>query len=273
VTPVAWSDGDLTLANLGHATLLMNFVGVRVISDPALLDAVGLSVGGLFTIGPRRLVEPVLRPDELPGVDVILITHAHMDHLDLRSLSLMPRDAVVVTCERCSALVRPLGFRDVRELRWGDHTDVKGLRISALGAVHWGRRWPPFGRSYGFNSYLLEKGGRRMFLGCDSAYTELFTAIGETPPEVAVFSVGAYDPWIWNHANPEQVWDMFVQTGADFLVPIHWGTFKLSREPVYEPIERLVAAAGEEEHRVVMRQIGASWIVPGARRVVSAAGR
>ena len=272
IVPVSWPDGDITIANLGHATLLINFLGVRVITDPALLDRVGLSVGGLFTIGPQRLIDPVLTPADLPKVDLVLVTHAHMDHLDLPSLATMPRDTVVVTCDACASLIRPVGFHDVRELQWGESITVRGLRVTALGATHWGKRWP-WGRTYGYNSYLLEKNGRRVFVGCDSAYTEIFKAIGDRPPEVAAFSVGAYDPWIWNHANPEQVWEMFQQTHSEYLIPIHWGTFRLSREPMNEPVDRLVRAAGDDSNRIVMRQIGAAWTVPPPVRSASAAGR
>jgi L-ascorbate metabolism protein UlaG (beta-lactamase superfamily) len=272
IVPASWSDSEITIANLGHATLLINFLGVRVITDPALLDRVGLSVGGLLTIGPQRLIDPVLTPADLPKVDLVLVTHAHMDHLDLPSLATMPRDAMVVTSDACASLIRPVGFHDVRELQWGESITVRGLRVTALGATHWGKRWP-WGRTYGYNSYLLEKGGRRVFVGCDSAYTELFNAIGGRPPEVAAFSVGAYDPWIWNHANPEQVWEMFQQTHSEYLIPIHWGTFRLSREPMNEPVERLVRVAGDESNRIVMRQIGAAWTVPPPMRTASAAGR
>ncbi|MGH9830739.1 MAG: MBL fold metallo-hydrolase, partial [Blastocatellia bacterium] len=85
-----WPDNALTLENLGHATLLMNFFGVRVISDPTLFNRVGVSLDSILTIGPRRLVAPVLPPDRLQTVKVILITHAHMDHLDLPSLKALP---------------------------------------------------------------------------------------------------------------------------------------------------------------------------------------
>jgi L-ascorbate metabolism protein UlaG (beta-lactamase superfamily) len=77
-----------------------------------------------------------------------------------------------------------------------------------------------------------------------------------------VFSIGAYDPWIWNHADPEQVWTMFLQTGAHYLVPVHWGTFRLSREPMDEPMRRLIAAAGSQSDRIVLRQIGIAWQLP-----------
>ena len=196
-----------------------------------------------------------------------------MDHLDLPSLEALPKSAVVVACEKCANLIAPLGFNDVRELKWGEATIVKGLTIRAMGARHWGRRWPPLGAGYGFNSYVLEKNGRRMLLACDSAQTDLFASLASTPPDVAAFSIGAYDPWIYNHANPEQVWAMFQQTRARYLIPIHWGTFRLSKEPMQEPLQRLIAAAGIEQDRIVIRQIGGSWTMPASIEVHQAAAR
>ena len=263
--PAKWPEDELTIANLGHSTLLMNYFGVRVISDPTLFERVGLAIDSLFTIGPRRHVEPPLKPAQLPAIDVIVITHAHMDHLDIPSLKALPKTAVVVGCTGCDSLIKPLGYSDVRTLRWGEHTEVKGLTITALGARHWGRRWPPHGRDYGFNSYVLEKNGHRMLLACDSAYTDLFAALHDDPPDIAAFSVAAYDPWIWNHANPEQAWEMFEQTGAHYIVPIHWGTFRLSQEPMDEPIRRLVAAAGPEQDRIILRTIGTAWTMPSTK--------
>ncbi len=260
--PASWPNDRLTISNLGHATLLMNYYGVRVISDPALMDRVGFSVGSLFTIGPERQTPPPLSAADLQSVDVILVTHAHMDHLDLPSLDAMPKSAVVIACDKCANLIAPLGFTDVRELRWGEQTEVHGLVVRAMGANHWGKRWPPFGADYGFNSYVLEKDGHRMLLACDSADTGLFASLAENPPEVAAFSIGAYDPWIWNHANPEQVWSMFLSTHARYLLPIHWGTFKLSKEPMDEPMNRLISAAGDQAARIVLRHIGGTWSPP-----------
>ena len=273
LNPQAWPDNELTIANLGHATLLMNYFGVRVISDPTLFDRVGVAFDSIFTIGPRRHVAPPLTPAEIGPLDVIVVTHAHMDHLDIPSLKALPKSAVVVACDKCSQIIAPLGFKDVRELKWGESTVVKGLTIRAMGARHWGKRWPPFGENYGFNSYVLEKDGRRMLLACDSADTDLFASLASTPPDVAVFSIGAYDPWILNHANPEQVWAMFQSTRAHYLVPIHWGTFKLSKEPMEEPLQRLIKAAGDQQDRIVLRQIGGTWTMPATIESRQAAGR
>lgn len=270
--PASWPDNSLTIASLGHATLLMNFFGTRVLSDPTLFSRVGMQIGSILTIGPKRFVDPPLTPAQLQQIDVILITHAHMDHLDLPSLKALPKTAVVIACDKCAKLITPLGFKDVRELKWGETTMVKGLAIRAMGARHWGRRWPPFGGGYGFNSYLLGKNGHRMLLACDSAQTDLFASLASMPPDVAAFSIGAYDPWINNHANPEQVWAMFQQTRARYLIPIHWGTFRLSKEPMQEPLQRLIAAAGSRQDRIVIRQIGGSWTMPASIEASQAAG-
>jgi L-ascorbate metabolism protein UlaG (beta-lactamase superfamily) len=271
--PASWPDKSLTIANLGHATVLMNFFGTRALADPSLFSRVGLSFDSIFTIGPKRVTDPPLAPAQLQQLDVILITHAHMDHLDIPSLKALPKSAVVVACDKCSKIIAPLGFKDVRELKWGESTVVKGVTIRAMGARHWGKRWPPMGEDYGFNSYVLEKDGHRILLACDSANTDLFAPLASTPPDVAIFSVGAYDPWIWNHADPEQVWSMFESTGARYLVPIHWGTFRLGKEPLEEPMQRLIKAAGDQQDRIVLRQIGVGWTMPATFESRQAAGR
>ncbi|HLX37419.1 MAG TPA: MBL fold metallo-hydrolase [Candidatus Binataceae bacterium] len=262
--PASWPNDRITISNLGHATVLMNFLGVRIISDPSLFDRVGLAFDSIFSIGPKRVSAPPLKPSDLQDVQLILITHAHMDHLDVPSLKALPKSATAVVCDKCSRIVAPLGFANVRELKWGESTEVGGLKITAMGARHWGKRWPPYGTNYGFDSFVLEKDGRRVLIACDSAYTDLFGELANHPPDIAIFSNGAYDPWIWNHANPEQVWSMFKETGATYLVPIHWGTFRLGREPMDDPMRRLLAAAGAESDRVVLREIGGTWTMPEA---------
>ncbi|HLI82107.1 MAG TPA: MBL fold metallo-hydrolase [Candidatus Binataceae bacterium] len=272
--PASWPNDRITITNLGHASVLMNFMGVRVLTDPSLFERVGLAFDSIFTIGPKRVSPPPLAPSELQDVQLILITHAHMDHLDVPSLKALPRSATVVVCDKCSRIVAPLGFADVRELKWGESTEFAGLKITAMGARHWGKRWPPYGMDYGFDSFVLEKNGHRILIACDSAYTDLFAPLASDPPEVAIFSNGAYDPWIWNHANPEQVWSMFKQTGATYLVPIHWGTFRLGKEPLDEPMSRLTTAAGPESDRIVLREIGGTWTLPEtAASKVSASAR
>src|SRR5262249_25605408 len=94
IQPSRLPDDRLTVANLGHATILMNFFGVRMISDPSLFKRVGLTLGPFLTVGPQRLAPAPLKPSQLQQLDVILVTHAHMDHLDIRSLEALPKSAV-----------------------------------------------------------------------------------------------------------------------------------------------------------------------------------
>lgn len=109
----------------------------------------------------------------------------------------------------------------------------------------------------GYNGYLLETGNHRVLYGGDTAYQELFKDIG--PLNLAILGIGAYDPYIRMHASPEEVWTMVNQARADFIVPMHHSTFRLSHEPMSEPIERLMNASGTESDRIVIREVGQSW--------------
>jgi L-ascorbate metabolism protein UlaG (beta-lactamase superfamily) len=253
--PASWPSNAITVGYLGHATLLIEYLGVRLITDPTFYHRVGLNVADLFTVGPVRRAPVPLKPNAIPPLNLILITHAHMDHLDLPSLAALPKTATVVSCSGCRDLIEPLGYTDVRPLSWGESTYVRGLKITAMGARHWGRRWP-WEADRGYNSYVIEKNGVRMLIACDSAFTPIFSQLQDNPPLIAAFSIGAYDPWIRNHANPEQVWQMFRESGARYLVPIHWGTFKLSKEPMDQPLRRLIADAGPRASAIVIRKVG-----------------
>src|ERR671932_2806237 len=126
--PAAWSDERLTVAWLGHATVLINFYGTWLLTDPALRSRVGVRVGGL-TLGPRRLVRPALTLRELPPLDAVLVSHAHMDHCDLGTLRRLPRRTRAIVQEGNGDLVRR--FARVDELKWGESTDVNGARVEA----------------------------------------------------------------------------------------------------------------------------------------------
>src|SRR5260370_4429825 len=131
--PAKWPEDELTIANLGHSTLLMNYFGVRVISDPTLFERVGLAIDSLFTIGPRRHVEPPLKPAQLPAIDVIVITHAHMDHLDIPSLKALPKTAVVGGCTGWASLIKPPGYLGFRRLPLVDNTQGKKIPLPPHG--------------------------------------------------------------------------------------------------------------------------------------------
>ncbi len=258
--PATWSDERLTLAWLGHATVLINFYGTWLLTDPALRARVGVRAG-VVTLGPRRLIEPALSVRELPRLDAVLISHAHMDHCDAGTLRRLDKNVRAVVQQGNGDLVRR--FSRVDELAWGEQTEIDGTRIEAIEVNHWGARTlTDKGRGYG--GFLVEKNGRAIVFGGDTAYTKAFSQLRRrrTKIDLAILPIGAYDPYIYVHANPEQSWTMAREMNATYLLPMHHSTFKLSREPVGEPIERLLVAAGRERWRVALTEVGATWSLP-----------
>jgi L-ascorbate metabolism protein UlaG (beta-lactamase superfamily) len=257
--PSTWPDDQLTVAWLGHATVLLNIHGSWVLTDPALERRIGIG-RGRAKLGPRRLVQPALRVRELPPLDLILLSHAHMDHTDIGTLRMLPTDVPVVVQAGNGDLVRR--FDQVHELEWGQSIEVGGLRIEATEARHWGARMMT-DRHRGYGGYLLQKSGRTVLFAGDTAYTDALTRLRQRGPvDLAILPIGAYDPWIANHASPEQAWLMFQRLGAESVLPVHHSTFRLSREPMDEPIRRFLAAAGPEYRRVVITEVGGTGSIP-----------
>jgi L-ascorbate metabolism protein UlaG (beta-lactamase superfamily) len=254
--PESWSNKTLTAAWLGHASVLLNLHGSWLLTDPALERRIGIG-RGLAKLGPRRLVHPALRPRELPALDAILLSHAHMDHTDIGTLRHLRRDVPVVVQAGNRDLVRR--FRQVQELAWGESTTVGGVTVESTPARHWGARMIT-DKHRGYGGFLIQKSGRAVLFAGDTAYTDVLTSLGRRVSiDLAILPIGAYDPWIHNHASPEQAWTMFQRLGARYVLPIHHSTCRLSREPIGEPIQRFLAAAGEEHWRVVGAEVGATW--------------
>jgi L-ascorbate metabolism protein UlaG (beta-lactamase superfamily) len=257
----AFPDDAVTVCWIGHSTVYINFFGVRILTDPVFSERVGLSVLRLFTIGVKRHTAPAVSIADLAGkVDFILLSHAHMDHFDLPSLRRLqhPRTQVI-TAKGTSRLLRGMRFGSVTEMEGRQHkTFAAELDVQAVPVRHWGNRFP-WNKGYGFTGYLLESRGVRIFFAGDTAYTPSFQQLRANGPiQLAFMPIGAYEPEAFqsNHCTPEQAWEMFCDTGADWLAPIHWDTFVLSSEPVAEPLERLAAAAASDESRIVIREHG-----------------
>jgi L-ascorbate metabolism protein UlaG (beta-lactamase superfamily) len=266
--PKSWDDSTITAAWIGHATVLINLFGTTIITDPVFSERIGINILGAFTIGPKRLVTPALTIDELPEIDLILLSHAHMDHMDFPSLRKFDKSIPVVMAKNTSDLLVQRGWRHFQELDWGESTSLCGVTVEALRVNHFGWRFPWEkdrsrgnwdGRSY--NAYLISKNGKYILFGGDSAYQEYYRALGEqnVPIDLAILAIGAYDPWIRVHANPEQAVAMANHMKAKSILPIHWGTFTLSSEPVNEPIERLKKAVAEHSPQLALEKIGETW--------------
>ena len=264
--PADWSNEYVTAAWLGHATVLINFFGVTILTDPVLFPRIGIRIPFLFTIGPKRLTAPALTIADLPKIDLILLSHAHFDHMDWRTLSKFGRSTKVITARNTGDLLNWTRLRDITELAWGQSHTVGAttgdITISAVPVQHWGARMQ-HDDYRGYNAYLIERNERRVLFGGDTAFTNRFVEVRRHGPvDLAIFSIAAYNPWIRTHADPEQAVRMADDAGARFIMPIHHQTFRLSFEPFREPIERFEAALRDEPERIALREIGETFVQP-----------
>lgn len=254
--PASWPSDRITVAWLGHSTVLMRLFDTWVITDPVLGRRVGISLG-MVQVGVRRLTPPALRVKELPPIDLVLLSHAHFDHLDIPTLRRLPRSAVVVTAPYLGDLLTR--FRDVRELAWGETTRVGEIDIEATPAKHWGARMLR-DRHRGWGGFLLTVRGRRILFAGDTARTDALRPLAAGGAvDLAIMPIGAYNPWIANHCSPEEAWGMAEQLGTGAFMPVHHSTFRLSREPMAEPLARLHTAAGPDASRIVAATLGETW--------------
>jgi L-ascorbate metabolism protein UlaG (beta-lactamase superfamily) len=263
--PEKWRDDRVTAAWLGHATVLLNFYGVKILTDPVLFSRVGLRLPG-FTIGPKRLTRPALKAKELPSIDLILLSHAHFDHFDCRTLRRFSGATKIVTARDTSDLLRGTPFREVTELHWRDRKSIVTrsgtVDVTAIPVRHWGARMQHDDHR-GYNGYLLERKNCRLVFGADTAMTSSFREVRQHGPvDLAMMSIGCYDPWIRSHCTPEEAVQMANDAGAEFILPIHHQTFRLSYEPFSEPIERFERALQDAPHRIALREIGETFVLP-----------
>ena len=247
---------DMAAVWLGHASVLLHIAGLNVLADPVFAHRIGVSVGGLTFGLPRRAPVP-LHPEDLPPIDIILITHAHFDHLDKPTLRRLAHErTTVITAQRTARLI-PRGYGDVVELGWDRTLRVGDLELAALRPAHWGAR-AAVDRRRGYNSYIIRpRGDRGVFVAGDTAYTDVFNGLSGLA--LAVLGIGSYAHWEHTHATPEEAWAMFRASGAAHLLPVHHSTFAIGDEHADEPMTRLLAAAGREHHRIIQAPAGTVW--------------
>lgn len=264
--PKTWPNDAITGSCLGHSTVLLNFFGAIVLIDPIFSMRAGPGWGP-FVLGPKRYLRPALKPVQVPAPDVILLTHAHFDHLDRRSLRKFSRTTPVVTAADTRDLLKR--FHTVHEIAWGNSVTVSTkagpITFTALEVAHWGARMIR-DLHRGYNGYLIERRGHAVCFAGDTAYTTAFSRLRRSAPaiDLALMPVGAYNPWIRAHCNPEQAVAMADDAGARTFVPIHQETFKLSAEPMDEPSRRVQACFADDPERLLALHVGETFRVPKA---------
>jgi L-ascorbate metabolism protein UlaG (beta-lactamase superfamily) len=242
--PVLVSPAELGVTFIGHSSFLVQIGGRKLLIDPVFSERL---------IALRRLRRPGVRIKDLPAIDLVMLTHAHMDHLNRPSLRrivshnnrVSGQAPTVVVPWGVDDLVRDLGFARVVTLEWWQTKIITGLEVTMTPSKHWGARF--FKDTHrGFGGYVIRGGPHTLYHSGDTAYFDGFTKIGQRlQPEVALLPIGAYRPDSYRgvHTCPEEALQAFLDLGARRMIPMHYGTFRLSQEPMEEPVERLVAAA------------------------------
>jgi L-ascorbate metabolism protein UlaG (beta-lactamase superfamily) len=256
--PQLISNGELGLTFIGHSSFFIQMGGQNVVVDPNFAR-------WLFVL--KRLREPGLLVRDLPAIDLVLVTHAHFDHLHRPSLRALARHTrrltgkapAIVIPRHVHDLVSDLGFREIIELDWWGEHQRGLLRVTHVPSRHWGARVLKDAHR-GYGGYVLHAGKHSLYHAGDTAYFAGFREIGERlSPKVALLPIGAYHPPGFRnvHTSPEDATRAFLDLNARWMVPMHYGTFRLSHEPVDEPLQLLkqeAGAAGVSDRVVVMEE-------------------
>lgn len=265
-SPPEVSEQETAVTFIGHSSFLLQIAGQGLLVDPVFATRLILL---------RRQRRPGLRISDLPRIDTVLLTHAHMDHLNRPSLRAIAREMrrrglpapAAVVPNGVSDLVRSLGFREVTELRWWESATIGPLTITATPCQHWGARM--FSDTHrGFGGYTVAAEGMpTIYHSGDTAYFNGFHEVGNRlHPEIALLPIGAYFPDSYRtvHTSPEEALQIFEDVRATTMIPMHYNTFRLGREPFTEPLPRLLAAADKAGLRAHMKPLaeGESFILP-----------
>lgn len=229
-------EGEARLTWIGHASFLASLGGASVLIDPVFSRRIA-------TVIPRHGA-PGLIASDLPPIDALLVTHNHYDHLDAPSVDALSRDLPVFVPAGLGRWFARRGFARVREMSWWETAPCGPLEIAFVPARHWSRRRPWDTNRSWWGGWVVTGAGRTVYHAGDSAAFAGFAAIARRFPAIdaALLPIGAYDPpWFmeWHHMNPEQAVGAFEVLGARTLVPMHWGAFQLTDEPLVEPVARL----------------------------------
>jgi L-ascorbate metabolism protein UlaG (beta-lactamase superfamily) len=243
-TPVLAKTGQMGVTFIGHSSFLVQIGGQNIVIDPNYAK-------WIFVL--KRLRRPGVRVRDLPAIDIVMVSHAHFDHLHRpslrsivrRTLRLTGKAPILIVPEHVGDLVSDLGFREVIEMKWWEQIRHAGVTITHTPARHWGAR---IIRDIhrGFGGFVVKSSKHSIYHSGDTAYFEGFHEIGRRlKPELALLPIGAYNPPSFRnvHTNPEDAVQAFQDLKARWMVPMHYGTFRLSHEPMEEPLEFLEEVA------------------------------
>ncbi len=220
--------GQVAITWIGHASFLIQFTDLNVLVDPNFAN-------WLFLL--KRIKRSGLKIQDLPPVDLVLLTHAHFDHFHKPTLRRLPHPKIGVMPWGVGDLAHNLGFARIIELEWWESFGPKDWRVTLTPSKHWGAR-TLHDHHRGYGGFVLEHQGRKIYHAGDSAYFDGFKEIGQRlAPDIALLPIGAYHPESFRHVHmgPDEAVRAFQDLKARQLVPMHYGSFKLSFEAMDEP--------------------------------------
>ena len=226
---------------IGHATFLIKLGNTTIITDPVFSKNAGPLI-----FGPKRYTEPALNLNELPNIDLFLLTHNHYDHQDMSTIRKFPyKDTKVFTALKLGKYFTKHHFKNVQELDWYQEVKFNDLKITFLPAVHWSKRSLTDTNKTLWGSFLIEYAGKKIFFACDTGYGNIYKKIGKEygPIDLTMINIGAYDfrPMFEKsiyHTSPEEALQAAQDLKSKKVLGTHWGTFVLSLEPIMEPPKR-----------------------------------
>ncbi len=226
-----------TVTWIGHATFLIQCAGLNLITDPVFAQYLGLF---------KRLSAPGLSIEDLPSIDAVLISHAHYDHLNFRSIRALPGQPKLLVPEGLAVMMKRKGFKDVAELSWWQTHEIGNATFIFVPAQHWTRRtlWDTNTSHWGGWIIRDRELGSTIYFAGDSGYFRGFKAIQEacSPIDAALLPIGAYDPeWFMKeaHMTPEEAVQAYLDLEAGHFIPMHYGTFRLADDTAEEAVSRL----------------------------------
>ena len=251
VTPRRENDGTALTSHgphltwVGHATFVQRLGGQLLATDPIWSTRIHTIV---------REAAPGVAFEVTPKLDVVTVSHAHYDHLDLPSLKAIGKDALYIVPKDNADVLTGAGLPNVVELGWWESHRIGDLTVTLVPAQHWSMRAPWDKNKRLWGGFVYESPEGTSYHAGDTAFNEgVFKAIGERFPKIdwAMLPIGAYDPtWFMSqqHMGPEEAGRAWALLGAKTMVAMHWGTFRLTDEPLGEPPERLRKWWSEQEH-------------------------
>ncbi len=241
--------GELRATVVNHSTVLIQMEGLNILTDPVWSDR----IGPLSWAGPKRHRPPGIRFEDLPPIDVVLISHSHYDHLDVPTLKRLvaAHDPAIYTGLGNSAVLERAGIEGSREMDWWDEDEAAdGVKIAFVPARHFsGRGLCDRNRTLWGGFVIKGRAGTVYFAG-DTGMWKHMDRIRDRygPPRLAVLPIGAFLPrWFMEpvHLSPEQALEAHHRLGAGTSLPVHYGTFRLGDDGQFEPVERLMKAVFE----------------------------